>query len=381
MTYRKRTITLEFKDAFLLSVKAQLNRVIKIGRDQSCFPGGRNGPYLDIESPLRNTAHWLVSFSVAYLLTGESSISEVAHRLTNFLIFNKDYELDGVLIHRQKTNKDWCNGVIGQAWVAEGLLYASKILNREDAREKALQLLRQLPFDSKYHVWHRLDPAQGQIGIDYTYNHQSWFASVAAESEDAELVEQARKFLDVSLSKALQIQPDGLIKHKLNHVATNTFTKVLSNPLRMVVKKLSSQNVKKTHTINNSERDLGYHLYDLYTLARLRQVFIDHPIWKSDKILKALYFAGSKDFLLLLDNNSYSYSYNAPGFEYSMINSVFQDICPSLLQNTEGAWKSQLKKTWNNKTNYFDLGTCDPVTLSARIYELAIFLYRETLRR
>jgi hypothetical protein len=85
------------------------------------FKGGHNGLYNDPETPIRNTCHYIkiISFlmssskemQVKYLVELERFESYI---LNNFF-YGYTYEC------RNKKGKDSANGIIGTAWVAEGL--------------------------------------------------------------------------------------------------------------------------------------------------------------------------------------------------------------------------------------------------------------------
>ena len=40
-------------------------RALKLQNPKGEMPAGHNGPYQDPETPIRNTAHWIVSFAKA----------------------------------------------------------------------------------------------------------------------------------------------------------------------------------------------------------------------------------------------------------------------------------------------------------------------------
>lgn len=344
--------------------------------DCALMPGGRNGPYLDIESPVRNTAHWLTSFSIAFHLTGKEVFRDTGLKLANWLLSQDDYILNGQVVHRQKAPKDWCNGVIGQAWVAEGLWYAGKLLGISEATDAAVRLVSALPFDEGLGAWIRVDPLQGQMGPDFTFNHQSWFASVAAEvgAEEPKLRDNARRFLDVSDAASFDVDSNGLIKHAMQN---RPRAGAGLSPSRVAARLVRRFQTHHRPQINPLERKVGYHLYDLYTLARLRAEFPQHSLWNTDKLRRAVEYAASEEFFVALDNNHYSYPYNAPGFEYPLVAAAFSDIEPSLSSFAERALATQMDKTFCQGTGFFSVGTYDPLTLAARVYELALAIYHD----
>ncbi len=54
----------------LESARAALSRQ----RADGSLPPGHNGPYADRETPVRNTAHWLVSFCAGWRRSGDPAL-------------------------------------------------------------------------------------------------------------------------------------------------------------------------------------------------------------------------------------------------------------------------------------------------------------------
>lgn len=352
--------------------EAGLGWEIRVDDEQSIMPPGRNGPYFDLESPIRNSAHWLSTFAIAYAISGDNRFSDVGKRLSNFIMTNTLYQVNGIMVHRQKPSKDWCNGVIGQAWVIEGLRRASVHFSMREAREAARTLAKQLQFDSRYGAWRRLDPSTGPIGVDFTYNHQSWFAAARAEVLSGG-DPQVQAFLDKSLESAFNVNEEGVIRHAMGNRLSKRTPTAIAAALR---KRWEQGNRKAPGGINvdPDERRKGYHLYVLYSLARLyRATHGNHPLFESEEFMRALQLASNPAFLEGLENNDYAYPYNPPGFEYPMIVNTFSEIEPDLNEGLlEKALEVQERKTLCTETGLFSLGTDDPVTLAARVYELLL---------
>lgn len=364
----------KLRNIFYESAFAALSQCYLFDSDKAIMPGGRNGPYLDLESPLRNTAHWLVTFAIAYHLSSEPKFLQMGKKLCNFLLADNQFSFGSKAVFRQIAGKSWCNGVIGHAWIAEGLVYSGRLLNMENARWAAVDLLESIPFDYKRGLWNRIDPILGDIGADLTYNHQSWFASIAAEAGDSsdKLKTKVRRFLDVSLKVAFDVAPNGLIAHSVQGVGNIERLKYIKPRLRLKLAQKLSLTDPLSH--NGHERDLGYHLFVLYSMARLRLVIPDHQLWNENRVQRALELASSDDFFSSLDDNHYAYPYNAPGLEYPMISEVFRDLTPHIDRYVQRAIETQINKTWSDDALNFTRGTYDSATLSARLYEIGIML-------
>jgi len=53
--------------------------------EQGSFPAGRNGPYFDPETPVRNSGHWLIIFAKCYELTGDDKFRNKVHKVAEYL--------------------------------------------------------------------------------------------------------------------------------------------------------------------------------------------------------------------------------------------------------------------------------------------------------
>lgn len=369
----------DLKEQALTWAEAGLFLEVRIADSVSLMPAGRNGPYLDLESPLRNTAHWLVSFSVAYELSGESRFEEAAHRLARFLLEDNRYLVNGVPVQRQRDTKDWANGVIGTAWLAEALNAYGRVFSAEQSISRARQLVDQLPFDSRTGGWRVRDPLLGPGKVDRTYNHQSWLAAVRAELFGGG-DEYVQLFLEKSASRNFRVDADGLIEHRMPLPKPGMTTARVYGSAAL--RRLGGGAYKKKllpFRLNKTERARGYQLYVLYSLARLLAAGAEHPFLRSGAIRRALSLAASKDFVADLANNPFTYPYNAPGFEFPLVRRIFSDVEPRLDGQIEDLGvRTQIDQTYDESSGLFSRGTYDPLTLSARLYELMLGLSNTT---
>ena len=333
-------------------------------------PSGHNGPYIDLESPVRNTAHTLTSCSIVYSLTNDTKYKELCNKLFCYLADDCPFLIDGRYILRQSEGKDSCNGVIGPAWVAEAFYIYGHIFGNQEAIKKGDQIIDDCRFDSKKRLWYRSDPVLGMLSFDRTYNHQAYFAAVTSQSNVDKLNKHAKAFLDFSEDKAFSVNESGLINHTISSIRPD----YRRDLVQKIFFKYHFHNAKKPYQLDIEKRDLGYHLYDLYALALLKNNIPDHSIWKSQKVKSSLDFV-TKDFLVSLEDNKYAYPYNAPGFELPLISLAFQDTAPVLKDLVQPAFEKQVELTWNDSTKMFSRNTVDPFTLNARVYELALYLF------
>jgi hypothetical protein len=73
---------------------------------------------------------------------------------------------------REVSNKDSCNGLIGQAWAIEGLSAAWAALGRGDAIQVARATYYMHNFSEEECAWARLTLEGYTLSPDATFNHQ-----------------------------------------------------------------------------------------------------------------------------------------------------------------------------------------------------------------
>ncbi|AFY81397.1 hypothetical protein [Oscillatoria acuminata] len=354
---------LEFFTNELIKIgEAALKWEVPIEQNISIMPSGHNGPYFDIEGPLRNTAHWLVVYSILYKIYPSDKYRQIALKLSNFLKNPGIYKTNLGYVHRQKSKKDGCNGVIGHAWIAESLYRAGKYLDDEISLNLAKEIVSQLTYKPKIGLWSRLDPIKGELSIDYTYNHQAWFAAIKAEVLANEHNLDVVNFLEMSLRGGFRTRSNGLISHLY-------YSNSPKGKLIQLKYKLSEWKVPQTI----QEKEEGYHLYVLYALARLHSIYPNHSFFDSPAFASSLKLLSERNFYNKLENNRYAFSYNAPGFEMLRI---FIEFHEKFTNDYDWNWVIALyhKQTEKTYSEHLDLHTRgeDSFTLAARVYELAI---------
>ena len=345
----------ELRSVCVAAAEAGLRWEIRLDSRRSLMPPGHNGPYRQIETPARNTAHWLVTFSLAHAWTGRESFRAAGLRLSSFLRDPGPMRTRAGLIHRQ-AGGDRCNGVIGPAWIIDGLSHAGSCLDDEEAAALAVHELNRLPFDERSKAWRRVDPISGPASVDYTYNHQAWLAAAAAAVPGGAGLAYAQRFLDGAASGSLRVRPDGVAHHILHAPTVKC---------RLLLGRFAMLRMRRPAAIGAKEA--GYHLYVLFPLIRLRARFPEHSVFSSAKFRSAVNRATDPSFIDGLNGNPYAYPYNAPGFELPIVGAVGLD--PGLAREV---YERQRRRTWDPATGLHSRGSPDPATLAARIFELAI---------
>jgi len=365
-----------------------VDNTVNVNELESVLVAGHNGPYNDLETPVRNTSHWLIIFSQVYSWTKEKKYRDAALRCATYLT-SKVARPYGYSFHHRSGTKDSCNGLIGQAWTFEALAEASRLFSNSQYTDLAEEVFLQHPFDEKTGLWNRLDIDGEILSFDSTFNHQLWFAaciSLIEPKKHAVISHQVERFLEC-LELNLSVIPNGLIYHPIEHLFNNELAKRFG-PIRQTKKiikdglyclknftlpSLPERATKIKQQIRESlvYKSIGYHSFNMYAFSLLKQQFPEHPFWSSSQMQRMLNYTLSTEFREELHNNKYAYPYNSPGFEIPFSLYVLKDMRGVELRNLTREWTNiAFRKCLNLQTKQFDRNTEDPATLTARLYEM-----------
>jgi hypothetical protein len=338
---------------------------------------GHNGPYFDTETPVRVYGNWLIVFARCFEITGKKKYYDKVQVLAEKILQDKYRPFAKSYYHRDKVGKDHCNGLVGQAWTFEALARASQILNDQCYVDSARSVYHQHNFNHELGLWNRLEIDGARLSIDDTFNHQLWFAACAlllsVNSSDS-IATDVRCFID-SLNANLTIMENGLIYHPIERAlpvvedAKVTLVLRVKKILRpfyvgLLSKPKQAAHIAQAKMINKS---IGYHSFNMYAFAMLKQRLPGHPFWDSKEMNKMVLYIKSDEYSSNIVGNKYSFSYNPPGYEVPFSLSVLDE------ENIEqyARWVNmQLHKTYSENVGMFDRNNEDAVTLTSRIYEL-----------
>lgn len=331
------------------------------------FPSGSNGPYNHSETPVRNTAHWLTLLcrltEIGKLDKNEEEKFRVSALMAvEYLLSKNSRPFMKSFYCRQAEGKDTCNGLIGQAWAIEGLLSAFKVFKIEEARKTALEVFLLHPFDFKKGIWKRVEVNGDILSFDFTFNHQLWFAATAIQIEDSNINKLINRFFDLVVQN-IETYSDGTVFHATKLGNFNFFKKdEFFRSLINLLDKFKKKKIKKSLY----SKSIGYHAFNLYALAIIKEYLPNHIFWNSEIFLKMLSVTRSEKFIHNLDQGPYGWSYNPSGIELAYVGLIF-----SLGEKYVQQWLSlQYEKTFDfNTKNLMTKGSDDIITSSARIYE------------
>jgi len=343
------------------------------------MPPGHDGPHFDVETPVRNSSHWLTTFQKAYEITKEKRFLCAVEELANYLISKESRPMGATFWHRKNTNKDFSNNLIGQAWTIEALITASRGLNNSIYEGIAREVFLIHKFDKSMGLWERRNVDGSFNTIDGTFNHQLWFAAIGSMLDVDK--DPFYFFMDM-IPRQMIVKNSGLIYIPIKR-GSNKIEKKIYGFLINIRNLLEDE-------INNYKA-IGYHAFHLYGFALLYKNIPDHSFWESGLFKKILLYPLRKGFEIELDNtfsgnthgkippedktlihNRYGYAYNPPGFEIAFALLTFKKFFPSSIDIDRLAsyWVSkQIDRCYNFKTKMMENNTEDPEILSARLYE------------
>jgi hypothetical protein len=329
------------------------------------FPAGQNGPYADRETPVRNTAHWLITLLHAHGISGGSACLAAARRAAEYLMRPDHRPMGATFLCRSGPERDLCNGLIGQAWAIEALATASAALSEPRYADLAREVFLLHPFETQAGLWRcvNVDGSHGEF--DMTFNHQLWFAAAGAlldASRAGPVGARVLRFLDQTLASHLKLDPSGRIYHFVPAPGRRSPSRRLIASVLQPLRRLR----RKPHLVR---KEIGYHAFNLYAFALLHSRFPGHPLWQSAKLAAALQFIRSPEYIGGLEDNAYGFPYNPPGFEVAF---AMQTFAGAFLDTdlTDSWWVSQqFQHAYDPQTRLLTRHTPDRHTLAARLYE------------
>jgi hypothetical protein len=340
---------------------------------------GVNGPYNDLERPIRNLGHWLIIFSFCYRWTGESCWRHQVNRIGNLILDDIINRPKGNFYHRDKMGKDRCNGLIGPAWTIEALTSCYSVLKEEVFLQCASDVFLRHPWNEAEGLWNCLDIDGSTLPIDLTFNHQLWFAysgaRVIEHKQEAEIANRVKEFLN-NIESNLLVLENGLIWHLLKYANKKVPSNEILSFIQLIKRKIRYYYYLPRRYRNLKLKSIGYQSFNLLAFGPLRKVFPDHEFWQSEIFFKSVNFIVSKYYKKKIIDNIYSFSYNGPGFEIPSILCSFSDVYNDIgnIDNEVKYWLDlQFSRTFDESEFMFSKNNPDPPTLTSRIYELLQF--------
>jgi hypothetical protein len=351
-----------------------VERRLELFENNCLIIAGKNGPWNDEETEARVISHYIVLFGNYYQSTGDRKVLSIIEELGGRLISDVNWPMQAAFFHRKTPFRDFSNGLMGQAWTIEALLILSNLSKRSKQYIHILEkLIRSHQFSFNSCLWHILNVDGSVNAIDYTFNHQLWFGVMCKLSENYlnEKIDECDLFFEnLNKTNVFDVSNQGLIRHPSfgNEGPKSTYYK-----FNYLFKRLKG---------NYKEKEIGYHLFNLYSLALLKNVMPNYELLLHrsaiEKIHRAQRLVFNEGFQRDLINNMYSYKYNSPAFEFPVIAQSLGKFDESI-GLVEEMWKVMLEQCYNNSLQQFT-GNGDEHTLTARFYEIS-YLSLENMKK
>jgi hypothetical protein len=345
---------------------------LKIQKTTGEYPGGHNGPWGDVDTNVRTTAHWALITFKAYEITGEEKFLSSAIRACDYLI-RKEQRPYGYTFYcmTNKTGKNMCNGLIGQAWAMEPLIFIGDRLNKPEYLYIAQKVALMHKYSKRHHAWNNTEIDGKTLGMNYTLNQQVWFAALSLITSkilcDKKLNDSAVDFFINLPLLVSYIKEKGLIKHEFDGHKWI---------FRSIVKQLIGR--KNERAIDCDKLKLlsqGYLSFILYALALAYERHNEEYFWNDNRL--KIFISDAIDYIIKNlpfgwgEKTGYRWCYNPTGIEMAYVLQVFQKYLNlEFSQNYISLFLTkQIELYYDFEKNMLSKNTMDPVILSARIYE------------
>ncbi|AUC14168.1 hypothetical protein BTO06_02945 [Tenacibaculum sp. SZ-18] len=350
---------------------------------------GHNGPYKDEETDVRKISHLLVLYANALKSGLDIEARLKIEELKEALINSEYYKGKAYFKSRNKPGKDEVNGVIGIAWVMEGLCAAYEVLKEEKILIFLENIVESLNFNKERGLWERpTHLVTDKSGIDETFNHQLWLAYAIIyyfKVANKEVSDDVKEFF-IKLDVNLRIHKEGLIVHSLkNRIGLKNKLKDLLKSIKVYVK----SRIKGTTT---KYKENGYHLFNMFAFSRIESLGYGYLFKDSRKIRKALIYSSGDhlynelssnleetDYYSIalsscLNYNRYGFPYNVSGFEFLYVNKIF-NLKKDVLANKYFKKQKEVYGYKDEKNKFVEkMKTEDEINLLLRVYELSFCL-------
>ena len=351
-------------------------------RQDGAFAPGHNGPYYDKELAVRNTSHVLVLLLKAFELSGQQAFRDAALKALGYVTASERRPMGATFWVRNNPEKDFSNGLIGQAWVIEALAYAAVALDDDCLNSIAEEVFLLHPFDEGTGRWRVVNVDGSYAPVDMTFNHQLWFAAAGGFLlGNVAIRQQVRRFMD-KLDANLEIYGNGLIVHAL--AGRRSLKRPLKTRLKQAIKPRLQRRGEAGYMNVVMNKAIGYHAFNTYAFGLLFENLNDHAFWKSGTMARILEFPLTELYRDGLDCfvadtagqgkrlpfNRFGYPYNPPGIEMAYTIQTFREHYGDGYEDLIRLWLSrQIERTFDPETGLMNRQTDDAATLAARLYE------------
>lgn len=355
--------------------------------NQGYADAGNNGPHGHEDTPVRNTSHFLIIYSYMYKKYKKEKYLEICKKFADYICSESDKTKNGSVQCMVTDKFDHLNGLIGQGWAIEALLYYYDISDESKYLDYACKIFYSQKYDYKLHLWHRIEIDGKDIGIDPTYNHNIWFAACSSKILDYKYDAELKKIIDDLMingtKRDFRIYKNGLLKHSVKIAPKKSIMIRIKKAIKFILYPVRKLNLRKLDT---KYMERAYHVFDMYGFCILEEIFPQYEIFSSIKYKKAKEYAldikkmnSDYNVFSAIENNNgkfnvFSYSYNSLAFEFPYVSSCIGNENMTIYSEL---YDIQCKLMYDEKEKNFSRHNPDVVTFDARTYEIIRYLERE----
>jgi hypothetical protein len=349
-------------------ITASVKKGLEIQSDTGCFPCGHNGPWKDEDTYTRTTAHWALLLYKAYQITDNDDYLFASRKACDYLLSKECIPFDRTFYCRKKiSGKNLCNGLIGQAWAVEPLIFIGKEIGHDKYLCAAEKVLLHHHYDYSKHAWSVIEIDGKKLGIDATLNQQIWFSTMAlilgSYLKSDQLMETSHDFFE-NVASIIEFMDEGLIQHTFSIDGGG-----VKNRLKKLLMRCSLTTDELLH------RSVGYLTFVLYGFALAYKYSCDADFWKNERmrnmLLASINYMESKFPYGYLEGKDFLWQYNPVGIEMAFVLETFQDFLSlNISEKNIVKWLSKQFEGYYDFEQWLMIrNTGDPAILSSRLYE------------
>lgn len=274
------------------------------------MPVSKNGPHNHQMTQVRNNCHWSILFSYMYSVSGEIDYKLAAERSMERVLSKEFYPASYSTIHRIQPGMSKTNGLIGQMWTIEALLYTGNYLKSTRYLKFAKKIYLSQNFDDALSLWSTLDELGNTEELDRTFNQQIWTA-----------------YIGLKLIRFGVIDDNGNIESFINkYIEPYYFRSGPLIPLAIEDRLTKLKKKIKRKIVGNDEiyklKEEAYNSFSMIGLMYIKRYYPYLEFFKTKQWRDIIDNYKNNDYIYNLVSNPFALSYNVSGFEvYKICNS------------------------------------------------------------
>lgn len=162
-------------------------------------------------------------------------------------------------------------------------MYLYKALRDEEILKICFEIAQAHEFNEKQGLWYVPFDNKNKKQIDYTFNHQLWYAASLAELLQIKEQESLRRQLDVFMNKInrnMRLSLNGKISHSV------FYRNNMKEKIKQTIKKGLDTFYQFFDRPSYAYKEQGYHIFNLLAFARLHNFYRENPFFSSAKFKK-----------------------------------------------------------------------------------------------